>query len=143
MKCQNGPMQQGTETTRSKRPAAWAMALALGIAWSAPLNAQTLERTSVGWLIMTDPARGNCIACHALPGQPGQPSNFAPSLDKIGLRLDLARLEQWVSDARLIKPDTLMPPFGSLQGLNLPNPARVILDASQIRAVALALQGFQ
>ena len=119
------------------------MALALGVACAAPLSAQTVDRTSAGWLIMTDPARGNCIACHALPGQPGQASNFAPSLDKVGLRLDLSRLEQWVSDARLVKPDTLMPPFGTLEGLNLPNPARVILDTNQIRAVALALQGFR
>ena len=119
------------------------MALALGLTGVTTADAQTIDRTSPGWLIMTDPARGNCIACHALPGQPGQASDFAPSLDRIGRRLDLARLEQWVTDGRLIKPDTLMPPFGSTQGLNLPAPSRVVLDAAQIRAVAQALQGFQ
>jgi mono/diheme cytochrome c family protein len=136
-------MQKGTETTREKPCASRAVALVLSVAWAVPLSAQTIDRASEGWLIMTDPARGNCIACHALPGQPGQPSNFAPSLDKVGRRLDPALLEQWVSDARVIKSGTLMPPFGSIEGLNLPNPARVILDADQIRAVARALQGLQ
>ena len=87
-----------------------------------------------------DGHRCNCIACHALPGQAGVASSFGPSLDKVGSRYNAGELRQWVTDARLIKPDTLMPPFGTLQGLNLPQPAQAILTPEQITQVVAALQ---
>lgn len=93
-----------------------------------------------GFRLIADRASGNCIACHALPGQIGVLSNLGPGLDKVGSRYSAAELRQWVSDARLIKPDTLMPPFGSTQGLNLPQPAQAMLSPEQITQVVAALQ---
>jgi sulfur-oxidizing protein SoxX len=93
-----------------------------------------------GLRLMTERTGGNCIACHALPGQAGVQSSFGPALNQVGARYSAAELRQWVSDARLIKPDTLMPPFGSTQGLNQPNPAQAILTPEQITQVVAALQ---
>lgn len=100
----------------------------------------TAQDAAAGLRIMMDRASGNCIACHALPGQSGALSSFGPVLDKVGTRYSAAELRQWVSDARLIKPDTLMPPFGSTQGLNQPNPAQTMLTPEQITQVVAALQ---
>lgn len=98
------------------------------------------DLAAMGFRVMSDRASGNCIACHALPGQSGVLSSLGPVLDKVGTRYTAAELRQWVSDARLIKPDTLMPPFGSTQGLNQPNPAQAILTPEQITQVVAALQ---
>jgi hypothetical protein len=49
-------------------------------------------------------------------------------------------LRQWVSDARSLKPGTLMPPFGSLEGTLLSSPAKPILTAGQIEQVVEALK---
>ncbi len=89
---------------------------------------------------MADGRSGNCLSCHALPGQTGIPSTLGPALDKVGSRYDAATLRQWVSDARSLKPGTLMPPFGSLEGTLLSSPAKPILTADQIEQVVEALQ---
>lgn len=83
---------------------------------------------------------GNCIACHALPGQTGILSTFGPSLEKVATRYGFDELRQWVTDARKVKPDTLMPPFGTTQGTNAPLRAQSILSDEQILHVVAALQ---
>ena len=88
---------------------------------------------------MADSRSGNCLSCHALPGQSGIRSTMGPALDKVGSRYDAATLRQWVRDARTLKPDTLMPPFGSLEGTLLPSPAKQILTTAQIDQVVEAL----
>ncbi|MBK7656921.1 MAG: hypothetical protein IPJ18_19765, partial [Betaproteobacteria bacterium] len=61
--------------------------------------------------------RATGVACHALPGQIGSSggitSTLGPTLTGIANRYNPLQLRQWVTDARQIKPDTLMPPFGS------------------------------
>jgi L-cysteine S-thiosulfotransferase len=89
---------------------------------------------------MQDVGSGNCVSCHALPGLTGLTSTFAPSLAGIGARMGTSELRQWVFDARRIRPDTLMPPFGTLEGLNRTNPSRPILNERQIQQVVAALQ---
>jgi sulfur-oxidizing protein SoxX len=93
-----------------------------------------------GFRIMADGTGGNCLSCHAMPGQTGLPSTFGPSLDKVGSRHSAEMLRQWVTDARSIKPNTLMPPFGTTQGTQLPNQARAILRDDEIADVVAALQ---
>jgi L-cysteine S-thiosulfotransferase len=92
-----------------------------------------------GFRIMNAGNMGNCIACHALPGQTGLVSTFGPALDKVASRYSPEELRQWVSDARKIKPNTLMPPFGTTQGTNNAVRAQSILNDEQIAHVVAAL----
>ena len=88
----------------------WALVLALG-----PSAAQA--NADLGWRIITDRNLGNCGACHAWQAAPASTSTFAPSLDGVAQRYSAAQLKQWVVDPRHLRPDTLMPVFGSLIGL--------------------------
>lgn len=85
-----------------------------------------------GWRILFDQRLGNCVACHSIPDALGKKSGiqstFAPALDGVASRLNADELRQWLVDARKIKPDTLMPPFG------------LILRAGQIEDALAALQ---
>lgn len=141
---------------RTKRWAKW-LAICLWPLHSA-LLAQTVRpspdplalgaQVEAGFNIMLDRQQGNCLTCHTLsmtrlPPQAqkelGLQGNFGPSLDGVGTRYDRATLLQWVTDARQIKADTLMPPYGSMEGLNHPNAQRPLLTAQQRQAVANAL----
>ena len=92
-----------------------------------------------GFRIMSTGNLGNCLACHTLPGQKDLRSTFAPALEKVASRYDADTLRQWVTDARKIKADTLMPPFGTTQGTNVAIRAQSILSAEQIDLVVAAL----
>ncbi len=92
-----------------------------------------------GFQIITTGTLGNCLACHALPGQRDLSSTFGPPFDRIGTRYDAAALRQWVTDARKIKPDTMMPPFGTTEGTNASVRAQSILSEEQIGHVVAAL----
>jgi sulfur-oxidizing protein SoxX len=105
-------------------------------------------QVEAGFNILLDRQQGNCLTCHTLSKtslppnaqkELGLQGNFGPTLDGVGTRYDKATLLQWVSDARKIKPDTLMPPYGSMEGLNHPNAQRPLLTAQQRQAVAAAL----
>lgn len=123
---------------RARWPAlAWLLAVGLATAAGAA-NAQGLPER--GFRIMADGTGGNCLACHALPGQKGVPSSFGPALDTVGSRYSAQALRQWVTDARQIKPGTLMPPFGTTEGTQMPVVARSILTDEEITHVVAALQ---
>ncbi len=60
-------------------------------------------------------AKGNCLACHQLPGDPSAvtSANIGPPL--IGMKErypDRARLRAQIWDATAFNPATVMPPFG-------------------------------
>lgn len=79
-----------------------------------PLNGDPAK----GKEVAMDTARGNCWACHALPGDP-QPGNSGPSL--IGFKsrgYSDADVYQYVYDRRVINPATAMPPFGTFGTLS-------------------------
>jgi len=123
--------------------AAAALAALCALTVAAPAAAApagAAEDPQQGWRIMLDVGSGNCIGCHALPGQPGLASSFAPPLAGVASRMAAAELRQWVFDARRIKADTLMPPFGTIAGLNRPGLSRPILTERQIEQVVAALQ---
>ena len=92
-----------------------------------------------GWRIMTERSLGNCIACHALPGQTGVLSSLGPSLQGVGTRYTPAQLQQWVVDARQIHAQTLMPPFGTASGLNRVANTEALLTPAQITQVVATL----
>lgn len=118
---------------RNVLAAAMASLMALSPAAAQPMPEQ-------GFRIMNTGNTGNCIACHALPGQTGLVSTFGPALDKVASRYSPEELRHWVTDARKIKPNTLMPPFGTTQGTNASVRAQSILSDEQIAHVVAALQ---
>lgn len=107
------------------------------------VSAQLNESVAGGYEIMTDKQTGNCIACHAVPGLPGLPSDFGPSLKGVGAKWRRSELLQWVVDARKIKPDTLMPPFGNSEGLSHVSQSKNLLSNAQINAVVSTLESWR
>ena len=60
-------------------------------------------------------AKGNCLACHQMPGDPGAETsaNIGPPLIGIKARFpDRARLRAQIWDATTFNQNTVMPPFG-------------------------------
>lgn len=123
-------------TAQAARLGLGAASLLLGLA-------QAQDGVAQGFRIMADRNGGNCLACHALPGQTGLRSNFGPALDTVGARYDAETLRQWVTDARVLQPDTLMPPFGTTAGIHRPSRTQPLLSEQDIRQVVLALQSLR
>jgi sulfur-oxidizing protein SoxX len=115
---------------------------------SVNVSAQQIEfeqkvTNMTGWKIMQDSRLGNCITCHTInlseKSVKEKQGNFAPPLSKIGAKYSSDQLRQWVTDARRINPETLMPPYGSLSNINQPNIPKSILDSQQINDVVEVL----
>ncbi|NBW68420.1 MAG: sulfur oxidation c-type cytochrome SoxX [Betaproteobacteria bacterium] len=113
-------------------------------------GAQPLE-ASEGLRIMADRTTGNCVSCHEVPAwrENNQSvnrltlqGNFGPSLEGVGARYSKEQLRQWIVDARVINPHTLMPPYGTTVGLNLPARSQNLLTQKQIDAVVDTLITF-
>ncbi len=78
-------------------------------AYREPLNGDAAR----GRALAMDPARGNCIACHVLPGE-DWPGSVGPLL--LGYKRqghDNAYVYQQIHDRRVVNPNTVMPPFGT------------------------------
>lgn len=57
--------------------------------------------------------RGNCLACHVMPGG-SQPGSRGPDLSRFGSSgRNEAEAYAMVFDMRTVNPETLMPPFGT------------------------------
>ena len=106
----------------------------------APASATPSALVAAGFRVMNAQSQGNCVSCHALPGQTGLQSSFGPTLVGVGARYSTELLRQWVTDARTLKPNTLMPPFGTTQGSVQAVRAAPILNAEEIEQVVAALQ---
>ena len=108
-------------------------------AFGSSADAQSVEQ---GFRVLFEQRSGNCAACHSIPDAQGKKSgiqsSFAPPLDGVGSRYSPAQLLQWVVDARVIKPNTLMPPFGV--NLNTATAQGRLLTDAQIADVVAALQ---
>lgn len=78
-------------------------------------SAAEADMAPTGQELVFDNRKGNCLACHMMPGEPKaiSSSNIAPPL--IGMRErfpDRAKLYAQVWDASRSNADSLMPPFG-------------------------------
>ena len=93
-----------------------------------------------GFRLMAAGSAGNCVACHTWAAQPSIGSTFGPDLNKVGTLYSESELRQWVTDARVIKPTTLMPPFGTTQGTHAPILSQALLTFEDIGHVVAALQ---
>jgi sulfur-oxidizing protein SoxX len=107
-----------------------------------------LSDAAQGLRIMANRQQGNCVTCHqvsvlrdakGIDGAAGKQGDFGPSLDGVARRYSLVQLRQWVIDARRITPDTLMPPFGTLDGTTQASPTRPMLSAAEVDTVTAAL----
>ncbi|WP_310615577.1 c-type cytochrome [Limnohabitans sp.] len=123
------------------------MAICLSL-WTSSITAQSLSDSEQGLRIMANRQQGNCLTCHqvsvlryakGIDGASGKQGDFGPSLDGVANRYSLAQLRQWVMDGRRIKPNTLMPPFGTLEGTTQASPTRPILSSEDIDKVTAAL----
>lgn len=87
-------------------------ALIMGAALNGPVRAEQKEMS--GQDIAFDKAKGNCLACHAMPGTKSEmPGSIAPPLIAMKARYpDRAKLRAQVWDATANNPKTVMPPFG-------------------------------
>jgi L-cysteine S-thiosulfotransferase len=71
-----------------------------------------------GAAIANDRSLGLCVLCHALPGQnPALQGNIGPPLAGVGSRLDASALRQRLLAPERFNPDTVMPSYGRVAGL--------------------------
>lgn len=94
-----------------KRVSLLLAALILGAGMITP--AQAAEEMP-GQEIAFNNKKGNCLACHAMPGTKGEmPGSIAPPLIAMKLRYpDRAKLRAQIWDATANNAKTSMPPFG-------------------------------
>ena len=147
--------RSSAERGRIRRLAgAGALVLACG---AVPVNAEALRPyTVVGDAIPAsltgapgDPARGKaivvsrqsglCLLCHSapLPEEKFQ-GTIGPDLKGAGLRNTEAQLRLRIVDSRIFNPDTIMPAYYRLDGLEAVAPAfrgKTVLSAEQIEDV--------
>ncbi len=73
------------------------------------------QKLATGARLAQETNKGNCLACHAMPSDPGAitSTNIGPPLLSMKARFpDRERLRRQIWDAEAINPDTVMPPFG-------------------------------
>lgn len=93
--------------------------------------------------IVVDRQAGLCLLCHSgpFPDAPFQ-GDLAPDLTGVGDRLDRAELRQRLVDGRVLNPETIMPPYYSLEGLHRVGErwqGQTIFDAQQVEDVVAFL----
>lgn len=85
---------------------------------AAPLTEQPGDAAR-GRDIVADNRKGLCLLCHSGPFPEVRfQGDLAPDLRGAGARLSAAELRQRVVDSRVVNPDTIMPPYHSIVGLN-------------------------
>jgi L-cysteine S-thiosulfotransferase len=84
-----------------------------------------------------------CLLCHSGPfPAPHLQGTIGPSLDGVGSRLSAGQIRLRLIDARKLNPDTIMPPYYVVEGLNRVGQAwqgRPALSAEQIEDVVAFL----
>ncbi len=79
--------------------------------FSSVIKAQDAENLS-GEMVAFETSRGNCLACHHIPGGT-QMGDIGPPLNDIRVRFpDRKRLYEQIWDAGVFNIKTLMPPYG-------------------------------
>lgn len=86
-----------------------------------------------GRAIAMDTQRGNCVTCHAIPGEEW-PGSLGRNLNHYRqMRMSDADLYQQIYDVRITVPQAVMPPFGALG----------VLSDQDIRDVVAYLQSME
>ena len=77
----------------------------------------------------------NCFLCHSVPDTGVRMGNLGPPLAGVGARLTEAQLRLRVVDSTRLNPDTIMPSYYRVEGLNQVGAAwrgKPVLTAQQI-----------
>jgi sulfur-oxidizing protein SoxX len=126
-----------------------AMAMAQAVVVTGDAVAQSLTGipgdAARGRAIITDRQRGLCLLCHSGPfsEEPLQ-GNLAPSLAGAGSRWNEGQLRLRLMDNKRVNPESIMPAYHRLEGLNRVGPAwrdKPILSAAEIEDVLAFLMG--
>lgn len=92
-----------------------------------------------GRAIVADRQRGLCLLCHSGPFPEERfQGNLAPDLSGAGSRWSEAQLRLRIVDSRRLNPDSIMPSYYRIEGLNRVAPAfrgRTVLSAQEIEDV--------
>jgi sulfur-oxidizing protein SoxX len=107
-----------------------------------PLTTQPGDATR-GRQIVENRQLSACLLCHSgrFPA-PHLQGSIGPSLDGVGSRLSAGQIRLRLIDARRLNPDTIMPPYYVVDGLNRvgqPWQGRPALSAQQIEDVVAFL----
>jgi len=96
-----------------------------------------------GRAIVLDRQTGLCLLCHSGPFPETRfQGNLAPSLAGAGARWSEGQLRLRIVDARRLNPDTIMPPYyrvDGLDGVDKAHAGKTILNAAQIEDVVAFL----
>jgi sulfur-oxidizing protein SoxX len=85
-----------------------------------PAHAVEIPEAAAGREIAHDVYKGNCLACHRIPGDPKAVTmaNIGPPIVQMRERFpDRAELRRQIWDPTLRNPQSVMPPFGKHQVL--------------------------
>ena len=77
--------------------------------------------------LVTNPKKGNCIACHKIPldDRIFTLANIGPPLIKLKERFSIKELTDYIWDPTIIYPETIMPPYGKNN----------LIDSHEIKAI--------
>jgi sulfur-oxidizing protein SoxX len=118
------------------------MLAAAGDAVDMPLTAQPGDPAR-GQRIVENHQLSACLLCHSGPfPEPHLQGTIGPSLQGVGSRLTAGEIRLRLIDARRLNPDTVMPPYYVVDGLNRTGHAwqgRPALSAQQIEDVVAFL----
>ena len=90
-----------------------------------------------GRSVVVNRDEGACLLCHAVPGERVS-GNIAPTLAGVGVRLSQGQLRLRVADSIRLNPNTPMPSYYRMEGLNQVAAAyrgKTILSAQQVEDV--------
>ena len=97
-----------------------------------------------GRVIVVDRQRGLCLLCHTGPFPEERfQGTLAPSLKGAGARWSEGQLRLRIVDSKRLNPDSLMPSYGRVDGLQRVGAAwrgKPLLDAQQIEDVVAFLR---
>ena len=118
-----------------------------GFAWAQPDSMPSLTGTpgdpARGRAIVANRSLGLCLLCHSAPiPEERFQGNLAPSLADAGSRATTGQLRLRLVDPARLNPDTIMPPYYRVDGLNRVArnfQGKTILTAGQIEDVVAYL----
>jgi sulfur-oxidizing protein SoxX len=126
-------------------PAAFGIAAALAVVGDAIPASLTGAPGDVarGRAIVADRAVGLCLLCHSGPfPEVRLQGTVAPELNRTGARLSEGQIRLRIVDARVVNPDTVMPPYFRAEGLTRVATAwrgKTMLTAQQVEDVVAFL----
>ena len=91
----------------------------------------------VGREVAVHRKKGNCLACHVLPGKEPFMGNIGPDLKNIGSRMTADELRLQIVNPKVNNPDTIMPGFyvKDLPGTDKKWMGKTMMSAQEIEDV--------